>query len=163
MTLLTLFHLKKNSDNKIIEDAIKTIVAIAKNHFSDVMNNLNIKYGYKDVLLSNNEYSYKQKKSIFILFKEMLKEGVIKKEESGSEIIEEISIIGEEMKRIRDIFFITEDLLNTIDDFNSLVKEKGFKEKSLEDKNKIITDYVYRGLKEICKEVCFTFVNILVK
>lgn len=126
------------------------------------MNNFNIKYGYKDILLSNNEYSYKQKMSIFILFKEMLKEGVIKKGGSGSEIIEEISIIGEEMKRIRDIFFITEDLFNTIDDFNSLVKEKGFKEKNLEDKNKIITDYVYKGWKEICKEVCFTFIYMVV-
>lgn len=149
---------KTYSGSTLSEDAIKAIVSIGKKCPSDIMNCDKIKYSYKDILPSNNYYSHKKKKNIFILFKEIVKEGIFKKGDYGSNIIEEILFIGEEMERRKEQCKINQDLVNEAINFVRISKEKGFEEVNDENINEIKFDFVCYEWKELCKkEVCIIF------
>lgn len=86
-------YLKNNKDNERKENTLKEILTIAKKHPVIVINNDKIKNSYYNILPSNHFYSEESKKYIYILLKEMIKEGIIKKRGHGSEIIVEIIFI----------------------------------------------------------------------
>lgn len=69
---------------------MKAILTIANKYPVDVINSDSIKSSFYNVLHSNNHYSEENIKYIYILLKEMVKEGIIKKGGDGSEIIEEL-------------------------------------------------------------------------
>lgn len=77
------------------EDAVKTIVAIGKKFPIAVMYNVCILNCYNHIISSKNEYYHKDEKYIYMLFKEMIKEGILKKEDSGSRVIEQKKYIGD--------------------------------------------------------------------
>lgn len=124
-----------------------------------MLNHEKIKELYSKVLPSNNECSSEKKKNIFIVFKKMVKEGFIKKGEPLSEIVEELMFIGEEMKRKKDIIHAKEELMNEVNDFVKVTKEKGFKEENTKNKDLIVADFFLFIWKDICKEkVYFLFI-----
>lgn len=73
-------------------DALKTTIITAKKYPYSVIDNIYIEYSYEDILPSNKGYSDEDEKYVYKLFKEMINEGIIRKEE-GSEIIEKILFI----------------------------------------------------------------------
>lgn len=85
----------------------------------------------------------------------MLKEDIIKKEESGSEEIADMIFIGGEMKKKRNILNISEDLINVVNEFIRIAKEKGFEENSCKNKDRILADFIFVDWKELCLGVCF--------
>lgn len=113
------------------------------------------------MLPSNKNYSDEDKKFIYILFKEILREGVIKKGEHGSEIIEEILLIGEMTNRKKDIINMKENVMNYINDLIRIAKEKGFEGENVKNKNKIILDFIFFEWKHVCKEDVYLFSFIL--
>lgn len=119
----------------------------------DLLNKNRVKDIYKDLLSSENEYSYEQKKKVFILFKELIKEDIIKKKELGSEIIERIMFAEEEMKKKKDKILMKEEFINEANDFIEIAKEKGFEEDYLKNRNIITIDYILCEWKELLRDV----------
>lgn len=153
--LFFISFIKEYTGSKVSEDSIKAIIIIGKRYTSDIMNNDDIKESYCSILPSNDRYSYEQKESIIILFKEMMKEGVIKKGGNGSEIIEEMLFILKEMEKKKDIIMIEEEMMKEADDFVLIAKEKGFKENLYKNKNNIIGEVILIDWKELCYEEVF--------
>lgn len=146
------FYLKKYCENIISEEAIKLILIIAKNDPSTIVKNYFIKESPSKVLPWNDSFSFENKKSLLLLCKELIKEEIIKKGDSGSEIVEEMMIVGEEIEKEKDIINISEDFISVANEFVMNGKEKGFGEEYTENKNKIISDFLFEGWKELCKE-----------
>lgn len=116
------------------------------------MNDEIIRTNNTSVLPSDLSNNNKQKVIIFCLFKEMIKEGAAKKGGPGSELIEEMMVIGEEMVKKSNIINIDNNLIKAINEFVKIAKENGFKE---DDKYKkiIITDIIVYKWLEFCEEV----------
>lgn len=144
---------KNYSKTEISEDSRRVLIIIIKKYPLDLLNNNKVKDIYKDLLSSKNEYSYEQKENVFILFKELIKEEIIKKKELGSEIIERIMFAVEEMKKKKDGMMMKEEFINEANDFIKIAKEKGFEEDYLKNKNVIIIDYIFYEWKELLKDV----------
>lgn len=106
------------------------------------MSESKLKNSYLCILPSDERYSFEEKKIIIKLFKEIVKEGIIKKGESGSEIIDEIIFVIEEMEKRKDVINLKEELKNENKEFVCFAKEKGFEGKLLENKNRIISDFI---------------------
>lgn len=154
-----LFFFKECPNNKIIEDSIKVIVTIAKKYTYDVMNDDYIKNSYKDILPSCNKYNYEKKKIIIILFKEILKEGIIKKGDYGTDIIEELMYIIEEIVKKKNILNLKEDIVNEGKEFVIIAKEKGFEGKLYDNKYEILAEDIYLDWIALFEEVYILLLN----
>lgn len=122
------------------------------------MNNDIVKGSYENIISLNNDYSSQKKKSIFKLFNGMVKEGIIRKEGLGSELVEEMLFIGEEMERNKDFFNVSEDLIEVANDFVKFAKEKDFGEENFEKKSILISYFIFNEWRVLCKEeVCIVF------
>lgn len=135
------------------------IIVIAKKYPLDVISCDRIKNSYNDILPSNTSYSNEQKKYVYFLFQEMIKEGIIKKGGYGSEIIEEMLFINEELKRKKDITNLDEKYLKIVNDFTVFAKEKEFEEKLWKNKNDILSDFIYYEWNALCKDVCIFLIK----
>lgn len=148
----------RNSKKKIEKDIIDTIVTITKKYSSDVINTDVIKDSYKMIIPSNKVYTDEKKMIVFILIKEMIKKGAIKKGEYGSEIVEEILFIGEMINKKKSIIKIKKELLNEIDEFILIANENGFEKKLWKNKNEILAEDIYTDWMILCKNnVCIIF------
>lgn len=123
------------------------------------MNDDYIKNSYKDILPSCNKYSYEKKKNIIILFKEILKEGIVKKGDYGSDIIEEMIHIIEKIVKKKNILNIKEDIVNEYKDFVIIAKEKGFEGKLYNNKYEILAEDIYLDWIALFKEVYILLLN----
>lgn len=154
--------MKKYPKCNINEDAIKAIITIGKKYPTDLLANSFINNDYEHILPSNTSYSYEEKKYIFIFYKEMVKEGIIKKGEYKSDIIETMMFIEEELENKKDLLKLEEDFLNEAKDFVKVAKEKGFEKDPKEKKNKIIVEFLFAEWKELCKEVFIVIFNLFI-
>lgn len=146
---------KRVNNSGIKKDALKIIVMIAKKCPSDLTVNNNIKDSYIDIFPSNNDYTDENRMFIYILYKEMVKEGVVKKGEYGVEIIKKILFIGKITNINEDITSIEKDIINIINDYLKNAKEEGFESEIWNDKNKITPENIFCKWKELCMEkVC---------
>lgn len=132
---------------------MKAIITIAKKCPSDIMDCYSIKNSYKCILPSLSNYSCEEKKIVLILFKEMIKEGLINKGE-GLELVEEMIFIIEEMERKKNIINLEEELLNEYQNFVRFAREKGFEGKLFKNKNEILASFLFTDWKVLCEEVC---------
>lgn len=113
----------------------------------------------KNIIKSNDVYPITDKNSVILLFKEMLKEEIIKKGEIGSELIEEMMIIVEEMVESEKINGINAKYILTFKEFIEVAKEKGFTFNVLKYKD-IIKRIIVNLWRRSCKEnVCFDCLN----
>lgn len=152
------FFLKNNNTSKINEEARLLLLLLIKKDSSIMMNNELICNNYNNILSSENYFSFDKKINIFIFFKEIIKEEIIKRGEFCSELIEEMIFLGEEIKKKKEIMNVKEELINEINDYLRIAKEKGFEGKIWENKNEKVVNYIFCEWKEICKEVLFSFI-----
>lgn len=156
------WKLKYYNNNQIKKDVIKTITVISKKYTSDVINCDCIKNSYKDILPSYPSFPKENRKYIIFMFKEMVKEGILKKGEEGTEIIEEILFIAQMMKENKSKFNIKEeDYINTINDYIITAKENGFVEKVTKNKNEILIENTYFDWKVIVKRNVWILIFII--
>lgn len=138
-----------------MEKIIKIIIIVAKKVPTNVIDYYEIKTSSKQILPSYNEYNFEDKRNIFILFREMINEGIIKKGEKGSELIEEILFIGELMIKKKDIIKIKKEYVDTVNNYTVIAKKKGFKEVYKSDKVKLLANFLFYEWVELCEvEVC---------
>lgn len=143
--------LKDYYKSKISEEARKLLLILIKNDSSCLLNDELICYNYYNILSSEIFFTCDKKNTIFHLFEEIVKEGIIKKGENGSEIVEEMIFIGEEMNKKKDVVNLTKELINKVNIFTKISKEKGFEVKPLKNKNKKIASFIFNDWKKICK------------
>lgn len=143
--------LKDYYKSKISEEAKKLLLIFIRNDSSCLLNDELICYNYYSILSSEIFFSCDKKSSIFHLFEEIVKEGIIKNGEDGSEIVEEMIFIGEEMNKKKDVINITKELINKVNIFIKISKEKGFEVKPLKNKNEKIACFIFNDWKKICK------------
>lgn len=154
--------MKKYSKCNINEDAIKAITTIGKKYPAELLAHSFINQDYEHILPSNSLYSYEEKKYTFAFYKEMVKEGIIKKGECKSDIIEKMMFIEEEFENKKDLLKLEEDFLNEAKDFVKVAKEKGFEKDSKEEKHKVIIEFLFAEWKELCKEVSIIIFDLFI-
>lgn len=140
------------------------IYFISKNDSSEIIKSKELINSVFVLYPSKIKNSYEKKRNIFILFKDMLKEGMIKienkkikkeyeeEDKSLSDVIEKMMIIGEEIKKEKDILNVTEDMDDIINDFINMAKEKGFNEENVENKDEMILQFAFNEWEELCDE-----------
>lgn len=145
--------LKKCDNDERRDEAIKVIITIARKYPSEVFEKDRMRSSSFNIQFSREYYSDKETMNVILLFKEMIKEGVINKGGYGSEIIEEIFYFGEMIKNTYGIILNKkEDIYNISDDFIEIAKEKGFGGAFFKEKYEILADFLITGWKEMCKE-----------
>lgn len=146
------FDLKALDEGKIKEDALKVLVAAAKKHPYEVLNDYFLNSVIPLSLPLDFMFSSKEKTCFFNIFKEILKKGDIKKGQSGTEIMEELLFVGEKMEKKKNIIKVEEELLNEVIDFVKVSKEKGLEGRLWKNKNVIAAEYYYIDWMGLCKE-----------
>lgn len=94
------------------------------------------------------------------MFKEMIEEGVAQKDEHGIMIIEEILFTAEMTIRKKKKIFIEEELVKEIKDFIKFAKENGFKSRTEENEDVIVSDGIFIDWMYLFKEMVFIFIKI---
>lgn len=129
--------------------SLKTTDLITKKYAYEIMSCDCIKDSYKDILPSNNILFNQHKKYSYSLFKDMIKEGIKKKEEYGMERIEEILIVAEIINKKKDIINIEGSIISFVNDFIKIAKEKGFEIILDMNNNNMFAEYIYSKWMEV--------------
>lgn len=151
-----MYCFKNNCENKIGEDALRTVVIITKNFPLDALNSYEyeLKSSYKLIFPSSFDSSYEKKKKIILLIKEMIIQGVIKKGECGSDIVEKIMILGKNIIKKKDTLKPKEEFIEEFEDFERHAKKEGFKEENMKNDSSLLSECVFLGWIELFKDVC---------
>lgn len=100
---------------------------------------------------------------VFILFKELVKEGIMNNKKESINATEEMLYIAIELSKKDLLIKENEELVGIFDDFIKIAKEKGFKGEFHENKNEILGTLLFVDWVEFCKDVYIFFFNTFIK
>lgn len=145
--------LKGSYERKIKVDAIKVIVAIAKIDSSALAHNRNIRDSSEKFFLTLGINETFCETTVFILFQELMKEGIMKNEKELINATEEMLYIAIELSKKTIIIEKNEDFVGIFDNFINIAKEKGFNGELHENKNEVLGSLLFLDWMEFCKDV----------